>query len=437
MALPERARRDRDPVEDALLLGRAAARLRRGPPSRASRRPRARPRASRRARTHLGQVRLFALHREDAVGDEELEARGRVLRRASSRAPPRSPCGTRKRFAFAQAHAVDDRGVVELVRVEPVRLVEDRGEEALVGRPAGHVEDRVVGAEEGGDLRLELLVELLRAADEADGPEARAPAVDRLLLRLADARVVGEAEVVVRGQHHDLAAADLHARAPAPTGGRAPPCRCRPAGSSAIWRRRDGRRERRHSPSDRILPGDAVARKGRVERGERAVERRRVAGHDLGAERRRAHELRGPRRAAHDDRVRRALRRRRGSRPPPRAPARRSAPPSRSRRACRHDAREAHHLEVVRLELGAVPVLPDAAARDELEAVGDVGEARLLDRELGDAASVSSWFGSGFGGLLVGMVRVSRSDRRRPSSLGGRRAAPSLRGTSRGLRIRS
>src|SRR5207237_9500404 len=49
-------------------------------------------------------------------------------------------------------------------------------------------------------------------ADEADRGESGAPAVDGSFLCLADARMVGKAEIVVGGQHHDLAAADLHPR---------------------------------------------------------------------------------------------------------------------------------------------------------------------------------------------------------------------------------
>jgi hypothetical protein len=113
---------------------------------------------------------------------------------------------------LAEANTVDDRGVVELVRVETVRLLQDCREEPFVCVPTGHVEDRVFGPEEGSDLGLELFVQLLRAADETYGGQARTPTVDRLLLRLTDPRVIGKAQIVVRGQHDDLATVDLHAR---------------------------------------------------------------------------------------------------------------------------------------------------------------------------------------------------------------------------------
>jgi hypothetical protein len=52
-------------------------------------------------------------------------------------------------------------------------------------------------AEEVGDLRLELLVQVLRAADEAHRGHAEAVAVERVLGRCDHLGVVGQAEVVV------------------------------------------------------------------------------------------------------------------------------------------------------------------------------------------------------------------------------------------------
>ena len=55
--------------------------------------------------------------------------------------------------------------------------------------------------------RLELLVHLLGAADEADGGHAVAPAVQRLVGGGDDLGVVGEAEVVVGAEVEHLAGA--------------------------------------------------------------------------------------------------------------------------------------------------------------------------------------------------------------------------------------
>ena len=57
-----------------------------------------------------------------------------------------------------------------------------------------------------GEARLQLLVHLLGAADEADRGHAEAPAVQRLLGGGDDLGVVGEAEVVVGAEVQHLAA---------------------------------------------------------------------------------------------------------------------------------------------------------------------------------------------------------------------------------------
>ncbi len=82
--------------------------------------------------------------------------------RASSRRRARSPCRCSRSGALralAEPDAVDDRGVVQLVGDHGVLLVEQRLEETPVGVEAGRVQDRVLGAEELGDRRLEAVCE--------------------------------------------------------------------------------------------------------------------------------------------------------------------------------------------------------------------------------------------------------------------------------------
>jgi hypothetical protein len=67
-----------------------------------------------------------------------------------------------------------------------------RLEEAAVRVEARAEENRVVGAEKLGQPLLELAVHGLRAADEADGGQPVAPAVESLVRRLDDRRVVGK-----------------------------------------------------------------------------------------------------------------------------------------------------------------------------------------------------------------------------------------------------
>ena len=83
---------------------------------------------------------------------------------------------------------------------------EERLEHAAVGVEAGRVEDGVIGMEVVRDGFFELFVDVLGAADEADGGHAVAARVDRLLGGGREARAVGEAEVVVGTEVQGLAA---------------------------------------------------------------------------------------------------------------------------------------------------------------------------------------------------------------------------------------
>ena len=84
-----------------------------------------------------------------------------------------------------------------------------RRDRRLVRVPARDVGERGLGADEVGELALELEVRLERPADEAHGRGAGAVAAQPLDPGLDHLRPVGEAEVVVRGEDEHLAAA-LH-----------------------------------------------------------------------------------------------------------------------------------------------------------------------------------------------------------------------------------
>ena len=80
-------------------------------------------------------------------------------------------------LGLAEADAVDDGGVVQLVGDDGVLGPQDGLEEAAVGVEAGGVKDGVLLANEPGDTPFQLLVDVLGAADEADGGKAEAPLV--------------------------------------------------------------------------------------------------------------------------------------------------------------------------------------------------------------------------------------------------------------------
>ena len=155
-----------------------------------------------------GEVGDVAVHREDAVGRDHprvgagrlLEARLELVEVAVRVAQPRR---------LAEPDPVDDRGVVERVGDDGVVGPEQRLEEAAVRVEARAEEDRVLGAEEGRQPLLELLVQRLRAADEPHRGHPEAPALERVTGGLDHGRVVGEAEVVV-GAEVEQAAHPLH-----------------------------------------------------------------------------------------------------------------------------------------------------------------------------------------------------------------------------------
>ena len=142
---------------------------------------------------HRGDV---AVHREDAVGDDDAEPLGLGFLQAALEV---CHVGVRVAVAdrLAQAHAVDDGGMVERVGDDGVLGREQGLEHAAVGIEAGGIQNRVFGVEVVGDGLLELFMEILGPADETDRRHPVAAAVHGLLRRLDQARVVREAEVVV------------------------------------------------------------------------------------------------------------------------------------------------------------------------------------------------------------------------------------------------
>mmetsp|Transcript_49423 Transcript_49423/g.122833 ORF Transcript_49423/g.122833 Transcript_49423/m.122833 type:complete len:400 (+) Transcript_49423:187-1386(+) len=164
-------------------------------------------------RADLVEWRDVAVHREGAVGRDE--ARARALRGDELLLQVRHvEVLVPEAFGLAQPDAVDDRRVVERIGEHGVLLRQDGLEETCVGVETGGEEDGVLCAVEGGDGVLELLVDVLRAADEAHARHAQPVRRERLLRDLDEPRVVGEAEVVVGAEveHRLRRVGHLHAR---------------------------------------------------------------------------------------------------------------------------------------------------------------------------------------------------------------------------------
>ena len=145
------------------------------------------------------EVRDDAVHREHAIRRDELEARGRRVLQLTlevEHVVVRVP----ETLDLGEPDPVDDARVVERVADDGVLFTEKCLEETAVRVEARAVEDRIFGAEEARDPILELLVDVLRAADEADRRHAVAPAIERGMRGGQDLGIVGESEVVVRAE---------------------------------------------------------------------------------------------------------------------------------------------------------------------------------------------------------------------------------------------
>ncbi len=208
--LAERAGEDVHAVEDAVVLVRPA-------PARADHADGVRVVDHHERVVPVGEVAdpielcKVAVHREDTVGCDQPVARVRgllELRLELVHVAVRVSQPSR----LAEPDPVDDRSVVELIGDDRVPLVEERLEQTAVRVEAGAEQNRVVGAEERGELLLELPVQRLRAADEADRGHPVAPALERLVRCRDDRRMAREAQVVVRAEVEQLAPFDVHVR---------------------------------------------------------------------------------------------------------------------------------------------------------------------------------------------------------------------------------
>src|SRR5690606_13498388 len=120
----------------------------------------------------------------DRLAQAQLEVGGVIVAVAE---PPR----------LAQADAVDDRRMVQLVREDGVLGSEQGLEDSAVRVPAAGIEDGVLGSEELREPPLELPMNVLGAADEPDAGHAVAPLVEPGMGGLADLGMLRETEVVV------------------------------------------------------------------------------------------------------------------------------------------------------------------------------------------------------------------------------------------------
>ena len=167
--------------------------------------------------TISGSGRDVALHREDAVDDDEHAAAvlGRALELLLELVEP--VVAERAQLGAREQAAVEDRGVVAGVGDHRVAGREQRPERADVGLVAGGEDDRVLGAHPLGDLALELEVQRDRAVEQARAGQAGAVLLERVARALQHALVGGQPEVVVGAEHDPLGALHLDDRRGGPS----------------------------------------------------------------------------------------------------------------------------------------------------------------------------------------------------------------------------
>ena len=211
--LAERAGEDVDALDDAVMLGRAAA-------ARADDADRVRVVDHHERVVALGEVadpvepREVAVHREDAVGRDQPVARAGRLVRAAPRARPcrRSRSGAAAPCTGGSPSMID-------AWLSWSEMTASCSPSSASNRPplaSKHELKRIVSSVPRNDdeALLELAVQRLRAADEAHRRHAVAPAVERLVRRLDDRRVAREPEIVVRAEVEQLAAPSTSTCAP-------------------------------------------------------------------------------------------------------------------------------------------------------------------------------------------------------------------------------
>jgi hypothetical protein len=141
----------------------------------------------------------IAVHAEHAVGDEELAlGGGQILDDLASRIHVLVREDLDRRAA--QAAAVDDAGVVQLVGNDDIFLRQDCRDRACIRGESTLKDDDLLDLLELGETALQLHVDFHRSGDGADRARADAEPFDGLERGLPQARMRRQTEIVVRRQ---------------------------------------------------------------------------------------------------------------------------------------------------------------------------------------------------------------------------------------------
>ena len=147
-----------------------------------------------------------AIHRKDAVGDEEFAAR--LVLDFAEQLFGVGDVFVAEDFDLraGEAGAVDDGGVIELVGDDEVFFAEDSGDGAGVGGESALEDDAGFDILEAGDFLLQLHVDFHGSGDGANGAGADTVVADGLDGGFTQFGVIAEAEIVVGGEIDDPAA---------------------------------------------------------------------------------------------------------------------------------------------------------------------------------------------------------------------------------------
>ena len=155
------------------------------------------------------QVGDHPVHRENAIGGDQHVASASFARFFQTRFQLlHIVVGIAETLRFTQAHAVDDRRMVQRIRDNSVFRPQQRFKQAAVGIKARGVENRVFHTEEIRQFFLKLLMRVLGTADEAHRGHPEAVAVHAGFRRGDQFRVVRQAQIVVGAEVNDVAVAD-------------------------------------------------------------------------------------------------------------------------------------------------------------------------------------------------------------------------------------
>ena len=113
-------------------------------------------------------------------------------------------------LGLAETYTVDDRGVVECIRDDSVLVGQERSEQTSVSVEACSIQDGIFGLEIVRDSSLQLFVNVLGSADEANRRHAESATVHHFLGTLDKAWVIRQAKIVVGAEVEHLFALNLN-----------------------------------------------------------------------------------------------------------------------------------------------------------------------------------------------------------------------------------